>query len=87
MLLNDYGDCVKKVSNEFYIDNTNPNGSISLSVNSLTINVQTNISDSHSGISKYGYLLITGNNGGATTSLCKSAGSGGSGIAIIRNSQ
>jgi len=29
----------------------------------------------------------TGNNGGATTNLCKSAGSGGSGIAIIRNSQ
>ena len=52
------GDCVKKVSNEFYVDNTNPEGTISLSVNSLTINVQTNISDSHSGINNYGYLLV-----------------------------
>ena len=53
------GNCTKKVSNIFYVDNTKPTGSLILSEKNGIVEVNTSTSDVGSGIKNYGYLITT----------------------------
>ena len=53
------GNCTKKVSNPFYVDNTKPTGSLALSEKDGIVEVNASTSDIDSGIKEYGYLITT----------------------------
>ncbi len=61
------GNCTTEVSNPFYVDNQGPNGEItSMTSNLNTLIVNVSASDTHSGVSGYGYLIQTDNTCPAT---------------------
>ena len=53
------GKCTTEVSNPFYVDNTAPSGTISISFNSGTLKGTVSATDIGSGISSYMYALTT----------------------------
>ena len=55
------GKCTTEVSNPFYVDNTAPSGTISISFNSGTLKGTVSATDIGSGISSYMYALTTSN--------------------------
>ena len=55
------GECTRKVSEPFYLDNVAPSGKVLLSWNENTITVTANIYDNGSGINTYGYLIQSNN--------------------------
>ena len=53
------GKCTTEVSNPFYVDNTAPSGTISISFNSGTLKGTVSATDIGSGVSSYMYALTT----------------------------
>ena len=65
------GKCTTEVSNPFYVDNTAPSGTISISFNSGTLKGTVSATDIGSGVSSYMYALTT-------SSTCPTSGYVGS---------
>ena len=65
------GKCTTEVSNPFYVDNTAPSGTVSISFNSGTLKGTVSATDIGSGVSSYMYVLTT-------SSTCPTSGYVGS---------